>query len=150
MRAPEVLVTDVNPYRLSLAERLGLTALNAAETPIPEADYEADVLIECSGNPRATRDAVATLARAGCVVLVGMGGDEVTLPLSYIQDRELVVTGAFRYANTWPAAIGLAASGRVDLDGMVTGHFGLEQVEDALTAATHDPQSIKAIVRPTA
>jgi L-iditol 2-dehydrogenase len=62
-----------------------------------------------------------------------MGGDEVRLPLSYVQDRELVVTGAFRYANTWPTAIGLAASGRVDLDSMVTGHVGLADVEHALT-----------------
>ncbi len=146
--APEVLVTDVNAHRLKLAEQLGLSALNVAETPVAAAGYEADVLIECSGNQRATRDAVATLARAGNVVLVGMGGDDVVLPLSYIQDRELVLTGAFRYANTWPTAIGLAGSGRVDLDRMVTGHYGLDQVEDALTAAQNDPQAIKSIVRP--
>lgn len=146
--APEVVVTDVNAHRLALAEDLGLSALNVAETPVAASGYEADVLIECSGNQRATRDAVATLARAGSAVLVGMGGDDVVLPLSYIQDRELVLTGAFRYANTWPIAIRLAASGRVDLDRMVTGHYGLDQVEDALTATRNDPQAIKTIVRP--
>jgi L-iditol 2-dehydrogenase len=72
----------------------------------------------------------------------------VVLPLSYIQDRELVLTGAFRYANTWPTAIRLVASGRVDLDRMVTGHYGLDQVEDARTAARDDPHAIKTIVRP--
>jgi L-iditol 2-dehydrogenase len=147
--APEVLVTDVNPHRLRLAEELGLSALNVAETPIADAGYEADVLIECSGNQRATRDAVSTLARAGAAVLVGMGGDDVVLPLTYIQDRELVLTGAFRYANTWPTAIGLAASGRVDLDRLVTGHYGLDDVEEALTVARRDPTSVKVVVRPS-
>ncbi|MDQ6895856.1 MAG: zinc-binding dehydrogenase, partial [Actinomycetota bacterium] len=112
------------------------------------ADLEPDVLLECSGNARATWDAVSTVARAGRVVLVGMGGDTVQLPLSSVQDRELMITGAFRYANTWPTAIQLAASGRVDLDAMVTGHYGLGDVESALTVAKSDPTSMKAMVRP--
>ena len=49
-----------------------------------------------------------------------------------IQIKELVVTGTFRYANCYPAAIALAASGVVDLDGLVTARFGLEQVAEAL------------------
>ncbi len=88
------------------------------------------------------------MARSGRVVLVGMGGDTVQLPLSYVQDRELVITGAYRYANTWPTAIELAASGRVDLDALVTGHYGLGDVETALTAAKSDPTSMKVMVRP--
>jgi L-iditol 2-dehydrogenase len=147
--ATEVAVTDVNAHRLALAADLGLRAINVAETPLADAGFEADVLLECSGNGRATWDAVNTVARAGRVALVGMGGDEVVLPLSYLQDRELTVTGAFRYANTWPIAIDLVASGRVDLDRMVTGHYGLEDVETALSAARHDPTVIKAVVRPT-
>jgi L-iditol 2-dehydrogenase len=146
--AETVAVTDVNPHRLALAERLGLGVVDVGTTSLRDAGFEPDVLLECSGNARATWDAVSTVARAGKVVLVGMGGDEVRLPLSHVQDRELVVTGAFRYANTWPTAIGLVASGRVDLDAMVTGHYGLAEVESALTAARSDPTVVKAVVRP--
>lgn len=146
--ADAVTVTDVNPHRLRLAEQLGLGALDVSTTPLADADLEPDVLLECSGNARATWDAVSTVARAGRVVLVGMGGDTVQLPLSYVQDRELMITGAFRYANTWPTAIQLAATGRVDLDSVVTGHYGLGDVESALTVAKSDPTSMKAMVRP--
>jgi L-iditol 2-dehydrogenase len=146
--ADAVTVTDVNPHRLALAQRLGLAAVDVSASPLAEAGLEPDVLLECSGNARATWDAVGTVARAGRVVLVGMGGDEVRLPLSHVQDRELVITGAFRYANTWPTAIELAASGRVDLDAMVTGHYGLTEVESALTAARSDPTAVKVMVRP--
>ena len=146
--ADTVTVTDVNRHRLQVAASLGLGTIDVAQTAIADTGIEAEVLLECSGNARATWDAVSTMARAGRVVLVGMGGDTVQLPLSFVQDRELTITGAFRYANTWPTAIRLAASGRVDLDALVTGHYGLRDVEAALTAARDDPTSMKAIVRP--
>jgi L-iditol 2-dehydrogenase len=146
--ADAVTVTDVNPHRLGLAQKLGLGAIDVSQTSLHDAGIEPDVLLECSGNARATWDAVSTVARTGRVVLVGMGGDKVELPLSYVQDRELTITGAFRYANTWPIAIQLAASGRVDLDSMVTGHYGLDEVEAALTASRSDPTTVKAVVRP--
>jgi L-iditol 2-dehydrogenase len=146
--ASAVTVTDVNPHRLALAEELGLGTVDVSATALADTGLEPDILLECSGNARATWDAVGTVARAGRVVLVGMGGDEVRLPLSHVQDREIVLTGAFRYANTWPTAVGLAASGRVDLDAVVTGHYPLAEVESALTAARCDPTAIKVIVRP--
>jgi L-iditol 2-dehydrogenase len=38
----------------------------------------------------------------------------------------------------------------VDLDSLVTDHFGLDDVEQALTAARRDPTTVKAVVRPGA
>jgi len=145
----EVVVTDVNPRRLRLARDLGATAtLDVRETRLADAAVEPDVLLECSGHPAATGEAIRAVGRAGRVVLVGMGGDEVPLPLSHVQTRELEVTGTFRYANTWPDAIALATARRVDLDALVTGHYGLADVEGALTAGTRDPDAVKVVVRP--
>lgn len=146
--AAEVVITDVNPARLALAQRLGATPLDVSATSIEASGFEPDVLLECSGHPGATQDGVVAVAPAGHVVLIGMGGDEITLPLPRIQDRELTVTGAFRYANTWPTAVSLVARGAVDLDSLVTGVYGLDAAEDALTAARRDPDSIKVVVRP--
>jgi L-iditol 2-dehydrogenase len=146
--ATDVVVTDVNSTRLALAERLGATALDVSSSSVTEAGFEPDVLLECSGNPRATREGVQAVARAGRIVLIGMGGDEITLPLPRIQDFELVLTGAFRYANTWPTAVALVAAGAVDLDSLVTGVYNLDSVEDALLAGRRDPGAVKAVVRP--
>ncbi|MGV9304078.1 NAD(P)-dependent alcohol dehydrogenase [Nonomuraea sp. NPDC004354] len=147
--ATDVLVTDVTGTRLGLARDLGARAtLNVRDDRLADAGFEPDVLLECSGHPAAIGEAVREVARAGRVVLIGMGGDEIPLPLSYVQTRELEVTGTFRYANTWPAAIALAASGRVRLDDLVTGHYGLAEVEKALTAGSRDPDLVKAVVRP--
>ncbi|MEO7745849.1 MAG: NAD(P)-dependent alcohol dehydrogenase [Actinomycetota bacterium] len=146
--ATEVVVSDVNPHRLAVARRVGARTWDVSVQPLTAAEFEPDVLLECSGHSQATVDAIRTVARAGRVVLIGMGGDELTLPLPYVQDRELVLLGAFRYANTWPTAIALVAAGRVDLDVLVTGHYGLDDVADALTAGRRDPTTVKTMVRP--
>ena len=146
--AAEVVLTDVNANRLALAARLGLRTLDVATRSVAQAGYEPDVLLECSGMAGPTTDAIGVMARAGRVVLIGMGGDLLPLPLSVVQERELWITGAFRYANTWPTAIGLVTAGSVDLDVLVTGRYGLGQVEQALTAGRRDATTVKAIVRP--
>jgi L-iditol 2-dehydrogenase len=147
--ATSVVVTDVNQHRLGLARDLGASAtIDVSQTRLPDAAVEPDVLIECSGNPQAIRDALLALEPAGRAVLVGMGGDEITVPISHIQNREIEVTGTFRYANTWPTAIALAASGRVNLDRLVTAHFGLAEAEAALTAFRSDPAAVKSVVVP--
>jgi L-iditol 2-dehydrogenase len=147
--ATEVVVADVNPHRLALALELGATAvIQVDKTSIAQSQVEPTVLLECSGNPGSTRDGILAMSRAGRVVLVGMGGDELVLPLSHVQNREIEVTGTFRYANTWPTAIALASTQRVDVDRLVTGHFPLERATDALLAARHDPRSVKAVINP--
>ncbi len=148
--ATEVVVADINPHRLALASELGATAvIQVDETSIAQAGVEPTVLLECSGHPGSTRDGIRAVARAGRVVLVGMGGDELPLPLSHVQNREIEVTGTFRYANTWPTAIALASTGRVDVDRLVTGHFPLDRTTDALLAARQDPRSVKAVINPS-
>jgi L-iditol 2-dehydrogenase len=149
--AASVVVTDVNPHRLALARDVGVTdVLDVSSSRVSESGLAVDVLLECSGHPAAAADAIRAVAPAGTVVLVGMGGDEMTLPVSRIQERELRLTGTFRYAHTWPAAIALAASGRVQLDQLVTGHYGLDAVREALTAARTDVRAVKPVVRPAA
>lgn len=51
-------------------------------------------------------------------------------------------------ANTWPTAIDLVNSGRVDLDRLVTGTYGLAEAAQALTAGRRDQAAVKAVVRP--
>jgi L-iditol 2-dehydrogenase len=145
--AVEIIVSDPVAERRAVAERFGATlTLDPTDRSGPSAP-EVDVFIDASGAAPAIRAGIHAVAPAGRVVLVGMGADDVELPVTRIQTREITLTGVFRYANTWPLAIQLAASGKVDLDAMVTGRFGLNEVEDALKAAT-DPATIKAVVTP--
>jgi L-iditol 2-dehydrogenase len=143
-------VPDVNPHRLELAERTGATApVDVSETRLEDSGLEADALIECSGHPASLKAGVSALRPAGAAVLVGMGPEEEgTVPLALIQSRELWLTGTFRYANTYPTAIALAAHGRVDLEAIITGHYGLDDADAALRAGREDPTAVKVMVTP--
>ncbi len=147
--ATQVTITDVAPERLEMAEKTGATrTINVSEEPL--AGVAADALIECSGNERALKDGIHSIRPAGTAVVVGMGpGEEMSIPLALIQTREIWLTGTFRYANTYPAAIELAATGRVDLDAIVTGYYGLEETEEALQASRKDPGNVKPMVVPS-
>jgi len=148
--ATEVTVTDVASERLDLARKTGATrTVNVADEPLSEAGIEVDALIECSGNERALGDGIRCLRPAGTAVVVGMGpGETANVPLAFVQTREIWLTGTFRYANTYPTAISLAATGRVDLDAIVTSHYGLEDTDTALQASTKDPANVKPMVLP--
>ena len=149
--APRVIVTDVNPDRLAAAERPGVRTIDVSQAQLDDVDVEADVLLECSGAQPALAAGIRALRQAGTAVAVGMGpSEDATVPLARIQSRELRLTGTFRYANAYPAAIDLAATGRVDLAGLIAARFPLERAEDALLAGRRDPASIKAVVVPNA
>ena len=149
--AARVVVTDLSQGRRELALRMGAAAAldPAAEATGAElAGLGADVLVECSGAQPALTAGMRALRGGARAVLVGMGADEVRLPMSVLQVREVTVTGTFRYANTYPAAIALVAAGRVELDPLITGRFGLNQVEQALTTGSNGEGAVKAIVYP--
>ena len=146
--ATDVVVSDVAPARLDAATRFGATrTLDARTENAANAGIEVDAYIDCSGAPPAIAQGITAVRPAGRVVLVGMGADEITIPVGLVQGRELTITGTFRYANTYPTAIALAAAGRVDLDGMVTAHYTLDDAETALSQ-DRDPTAMKVIVRP--
>ena len=146
----EITMTDISPQRLEVARKLGATrTVNVAQQSLADAGVEADVLIECSGNQRALKDGILALQPAATAVAVGMGpGEEASIPLSFIQNREIILTGTFRYANTYADAIALVASGHIDLKPVITGHYTLAEAEQALQATQNDPANIKSVVVP--
>ncbi|GAA1817579.1 NAD(P)-dependent alcohol dehydrogenase [Agromyces neolithicus] len=144
--ASETIVTDVSPERRAFALGHGATA---AIDPLmePVEGLDVDVFIDASGAAPAVRAGIRAVRAAGRVILVGLGNDDVELPVSYIQNREIWLSGVFRYANTWPRGIGLVASGKVDLDVLVTSRFALADAEAALNAGGI-PGQMKAVVLP--
>lgn len=141
----EVLISDIDADRRAAAARFGATRALEPHEVVPALDV--DAFIDASGAGRAIDSGIRAVRPAGRVVLVGMGAPDLPLPVSVIQNRELVVTGVFRYANTWPTAIDLVARGLVDVDALVTERFGLSDTGRAL-ASTRDPGALKVVVRP--
>ena len=136
--AVQIIISDPVAERRDLASRHGATSTvdptnQAAEFDDTEAWV--DAFIDASGAEPAIVAGLLRVRPAGRVVLVGMGADRIAFPVPVVQNREIVVTGLFRYTNTWPLGIGLVADHRVDLDGLITSRFPLEQAPQAFARA---------------
>lgn len=147
--ASEVIVTDLVAEKRERALAYGATrVIDPVEVDVATAGLDVNAFIDASGSPRAVTAGIKAVRPAGHVVLVGLGNPEMTLPVEHIQNYEINVTGIFRYTDTWPAAIHLVSSGLVELDSLVTGKFGLDEVEAALDS-DQDPTSLKSVVYPS-
>lgn len=143
--ASTVFGIDPVPGRRALAATIGVTGLS----PVDPAPDGLDIAIECSGAASAIAACCAALRPGGALVQVGMGTPEVTLPLTRMQVAEIDVLPVFRYADTYPAAIALIASGRAPVERLITHRFPMRRVQEAFELA-HDPTqgSIKVMVDP--
>jgi L-iditol 2-dehydrogenase len=143
--ATDIIVSDpVESRRRRITELASAQAVDPTMGFDPSG-FEADVFLECSGATPALLDGLKAVRPGGTAVMVGHGDEHISLPVQDLQVREVTLTGIFRYVDTWPTAISLAATGRVDLDALVTARFGLDEVEAALTS-DDDPLSMKSIV----
>eukprot|EP00128_Syssomonas_multiformis_P008003 Colp12_sorted_trinity150504_noHs@19368 len=142
--AAVVGITDLDEGRLAVAKRLGadhtfkVTRQDAKEFAANVAATlggQADVAIECSGAEPAIRTAIFSTASGGCVVLVGLGAAEVKMPIVDAATREVDIRGIFRYANTYPTALAMVASGKVDVKPLVTHRFTLADSVKAFEVA---------------
>jgi L-iditol 2-dehydrogenase len=147
--AAEVIISEPQAGRRQMALRLGAdVVIDPRETDFTSPDLRVDAFIEASGADIALSQGIEAVRGDGRVVLVGMSPSTTqTIPTATISARELILTGIFRYANTWPTAIELIASGKVDMDALVTGRFGLDRVVEALES-TRLPATLKSIVVP--
>lgn len=144
--ASEVHISDLVEERLEFALTHGAThAVRPGQDDT--AALGVDAFIDASGAPSAIRAGICAVGPGGFAILVGLGNDTMELPISYIQDREIWVSGVFRYVDTWPLAIQLVATGRVDLDAIVTSRFSLDDAEAALNE-TKSPTAMKVVVNP--
>jgi L-iditol 2-dehydrogenase len=142
--AASVTVTDPSEFRLGVARGMGLLT-----EPDAAGDGRFDVLLECSGAKGVLADGLRRLRPGGRAAMIGMPKEElVGLPLSQLNVNELTLSLVNRYNHTWPLAIALVASGRVDVSGLVTHHFPLAETADALLLGSRVSDSIKAVVHP--
>jgi threonine 3-dehydrogenase len=141
--ARHVVVTDLNPYRLELARRMGATlALDPRERELGEVQRELgmtegfDVGLEMSGNPDALRSMVANMAHGGRIAVLGIPTAEVALDLNPIIFNMLTVKGIYgrEMYETWYQMTVLVQSG-LDVRPVITHRFSHRDFEEAFAVA---------------
>lgn len=149
--AARVILADVVPDKLALfAGNPAVTTVDVRTRPLADAVAEAsggwgaDVVFEASGSANAYAGLVDLMCPGGCAVLIGMPVAPVPLDVVALQAKEGRIESVFRYANIFPRALALIASGAIDVKPFISRTFPFsEGVRAFEEAASGHPRDVK-------
>ncbi len=139
--ARAVYATDISPYRVDFARRMGADlAMHAIEDPVIELIRDAtdgegvDVLLEMSGSPSAIDQGFSLLKPGGEAALLGVTPGSFEFDWNHhivFKAAKVLGISGRRLWQTWYQSRGLIRSGAVDLSPLVTHHFTMEEYDKA-------------------
>ena len=134
-----VVITDVNPVRLELARKAGVTlAVNPRDRSLGEVQKELDmkegfdVGLEMSGNPAALRDMVANMAHGGKIALLGIPAEEMAINWHTVIFNMITIKGIYgrEMYETWYKMTVMLESG-LDIRPVITHRFPYTEYQEA-------------------
>jgi threonine 3-dehydrogenase len=152
--ARHVVITDVSPERLALAERLGATkAIDIGRSNVAEAQAELgmcegfDVGLEMSGHPAALRDMINQMTHGGRIAMLGLPAEEISVDFATVVLNMLTIKGIYgrEMFETW-YEMSVLVQGGLDISGVITDRFSFRDHEVAFATA-RDGRSGKVIMR---
>ena len=140
--ARHVVITDVNPYRLELAGKLGATRLvNIAEENLGDVQRELgmvegfDVGLEMSGNPQALNDMINNMNHGGKISLLGIPSGEVNIDWNKVIFSMLTIKGIYgrEMYDTWYKMSMMVETG-LDLSPIITHRLHYSEFQQGFDA----------------
>jgi len=135
--ARHVVVTDVNPYRLEIAKKMGATkTVNPMEENLKDVMKELgmtegfDVGMEMSGNGTAFKSMLASMNNGGRIALLGIFASEVSIDWSEVIFKGLKLKGIYgrEMYETWYKMTSMLQSG-LDIKPIITHHFKIDEFQ---------------------
>jgi threonine 3-dehydrogenase len=151
--ARNIVITDVNDYRLALARTMGATrAVRADRQSLKEVMAEIDmhegfdVGLEMSGNPRALRDMIGAMNNGAKVALLGILADEAAIDWNEVIFKGLTLKGIYgrEMYETWYKMLAMLQSG-LDVSPVITHHLAMADFEAGF-AALNAGQACKVVL----
>jgi len=141
--ARHIVVSEPNPFRRELAVRMGATmAIDPRERALPDVFGDLDmvegfdVAMEMSGNARALRDAIGSMAHGGGVAILGLPTEEISLDINMVVMKMLTLRGIYgrEMYETWYKMTVMLQSG-LDITPAITHRFSYREHEAAFSVA---------------
>ncbi|MFM8219294.1 MAG: zinc-binding dehydrogenase, partial [Planctomycetaceae bacterium] len=135
--ARHVVVTDVNPYRLELARRMGATrVVNVSQESLADVQRELDmkegfdVGLEMSGNPAAFRSMLDSMAHGGKIAMLGIPTEQIAIDWNTVVFNMLTIKGIYgrEMYETWYKMTVMLESG-LDIKPIITHRFHYTEFE---------------------
>jgi threonine 3-dehydrogenase len=132
-----IAITDVNPYRLSLAEKVGVTrAVNTKEKSLKQVQTELgmhegfDVGMEMSGVPSAFHEMIANMSHGGKIAILGIPASEMAIDWHQVIFSMLTLKGIYgrEMYETWYKMTVLLEGG-LDISAVITHRYPYKDFE---------------------
>lgn len=140
--ARNIVITDVNEYRLGLARKMGATrAVNVSSENLRDVMDELrmtegfDVGMEMSGVPSAFSSMLEAMNHGGKVALLGIPPPNTAIDWNHVIFKGLEIKGIYgrEMFETWYKMVAMLQSG-LDLTPIITHHFPVAQYQDGFVA----------------
>ncbi|WP_263349953.1 L-threonine 3-dehydrogenase [Acidicapsa acidisoli] len=140
--ARHIVITDMNPYRLDLARKMGATlAINPAETSLADVQKQLgmqegfDVGLEMSGNPAALKDMIANMCHGGKIAILGIPAKEMPMDWRQVIFNMITIKGIYgrEMYDTWYKMSVMIESG-LDISPVITHRFAFEDFQQGFDA----------------
>ncbi|MCE5257142.1 MAG: L-threonine 3-dehydrogenase [Spirochaetaceae bacterium] len=140
--ARNVVITDVNPYRLNLAKTLGATrTVNVSMESLKDVQDELgmvggfDIGMEMSGNPKALEQMIENMYNGGRMALLGLLPDGAGIDWSRVIFKGLFMKGVYgrEIFETWYKMQAMLLSG-LDISPVITHRFSFDDYEKGFAA----------------
>jgi threonine 3-dehydrogenase len=140
--ARHVVITDLNPFRLDLARKMGATlAINPTETPLSEVQKQLkmtegfDVGLEMSGNPQALGDMIANMSHGGKIAALGIPSKSLPMDWRPVIFNMITIKGIYgrEMYETWYKMSVMLDSG-LDISPVITHRFPYSEFENGFAA----------------
>ena len=139
--ARHVVITDVNPYRLALATKMGALAVDTREMPLRQVQQQLgmtegfDVGLEMSGNGSAFADMIANMAHGGKIAMLGIPAGQMSIEWRQVIFNMLTIKGIYgrEMYETWYKMSVLIESG-VDLQPVITHRYSYKEFQQGFDA----------------
>lgn len=151
-----IIVVDVMDKRLEKAKELGADeVINGREEDTVARIMELtggrgfDLGIETAGSQITASQLIRGANKGATIVFVGYSASgEMTLPIGMALDKELTFKTIFRYRNIYPTAIEAVSAGKINIKGIVTNYFDLDNIQEALmTCVENKADIVKGVVK---
>ena len=106
-----------------------------------------DIIFEASGSEAVIKNIFQPLCPGGRVVFIGMPVEPVPVDIVAAQAKEARMETVFRYANQYPRAVALLASGKIDVKPLITDTYKFKDAIKAYEyAANPKPTTVKVVI----
>jgi threonine 3-dehydrogenase len=140
--ARHVVISDPNPYRRALADKVGVTlAVDPLATTLGAVQSELgmtegfDVGLEMSGNPNAFRDMLKNMSHGGKIAMLGIPSEPIAIDWNQVIFNQLTLRGIYgrEMYETWYKMTVMLESG-LDISGVITHRLNWRDYEEGFAA----------------